>query len=318
MYINPSLEANVIRQVRYLDQNWFERKKAAFVKEVFYKTEKDRIIESWSEISNFFDEESDQQIEEKDEVSIDIDIVKYSWNSYYPGSNLNHEEERESNQIVNDSYRVSRNLIVLIERQIELFTDIRAINTIIIFVRDIVISEMPKMKSQYNSSEYSEALDYFVSKFRFELRNEYSHISKQLRIIGANTLYNELTIEICNKIADFKLRGTRFITSASPINRGEALHNLLTLNSPLISNLNISIEDWFNQDAYYLIYLIDKHFSDSFTITMIENKDALVMKNRQMFKRSGYYDFSSTNLESYLRNRKNQSIDDQMLQIVKS
>ena len=318
MYINPSLETKVIRQLRKLDQNWFVGKKVAFVKEIFYNSEKDRIIESWSEISSFFDEESDQQIEEKDEVSIDIDIVKYSWNSYYPGSNLNHEEEGELNKIVNDSYWVSRALIVLIERQIELFTDIRAINTIIIFVRDIVLSEVIKMKSQYISSEYSNALDYFVSKFRFELRNEYSHVSSQLKILGANTLNNELTVEICKKIVDFKLRNTRFISYSSPIERGEALYNLLSINSPSISNLIIKIEDWFIQDAYYLISLIEKHFPGYFNITSIENKGALVTKSGQKFKRSSYYDFKSKNLDKYIQSHKNESLDDQMLQILKS
>jgi hypothetical protein len=319
MYTNPILEEKVLEQIVRLNQKWFDLKLVNFKSETFINKDKTRIQHNIKQVNSYTGDDFEDIYEEEEEINIDIDFAKYSWNSDFPDSNSRIMGDEQSNNQNMDDFALSSsnicwNLIELIESQIKNFTDCSAINTIIVYVRDIVISEVQKMEELCISEEYKNTLDFFIDKFRDELRINFSHILRQLKIIGSIEYEKELTIEICSKIVEFKIgnNNRKFISSATGQSKGASLLYLLSENPKTDAKIKIYIDDWGNQDVYYLINRLNQIYPEQFKISWIEDKKSLYLKSGNMFERTGFDNFRSNRLSSYLNNSNRAQIEIQL------
>jgi hypothetical protein len=319
MYTNPFLEEKVHEQIFRLDQKWFDLKLANFKSETFINEDKTRIQHNIKWVNSYMGDDFDDIYDEEEEINIDIDFAKYSWNSDFPDSNSRTMGDEQSQDQNMDDFALSSsnicwNLIELINSQIKNFTDCRAINTIIVYVGDIVITEVQKMKELCISDEYKHTLDFFIDKFRNELRINFSHILRQLKIIGSIEFEKELTVEICSKIVEFKLgtNNRKFISSATGESKGASLLYLLSENPKSDSKIKIFIDDWCNQDVYYLINRLNQIYPEQFKISWIEEKKSLYLKSDKLFERTGFDNFRSNKLSSYLNNSNRTQIETQL------
>lgn len=172
------------------------------------------------------------------------------------------------------------------------------------------------MKQDSNDPEYISFLDGFFLRVTQAIHSEFKYISRQIEFKKAySNIERKLTPEICSKIALFKVDGNKLITNVQgPLNdKGQALFQLLTPGSVKTIPIKIRVEDWNNQDVYYLLKRLAEIFTDCTTVADIERKKMLFLKKQKLFVRNLYDKFKSANLDSYcLSNPRKVQIDDQL------
>ena len=165
-----------------LNEEWFKAKKEAFQKEPNYVNERIIIVETLID----FEEEGEEikRIETKNENEIDLN--EYCWNGNFPGSR---EEEMERSEDAH--YKLPQNgnyyalkILSFVKISTEDFIEPKAINSFIVSVIGSVKSKILELLSDKEDREYESSLEYFFLHLRKLISKNYSHIKRQVDLIG--------------------------------------------------------------------------------------------------------------------------------------
>jgi hypothetical protein len=221
--INTTAVQNLVSK---LNPAWFNKKKETFQQEGLYDKVTGKIFEELP-FNEAIQVASDKWRE------VDIDLIKYCWNSFfYGGLSYDLDPETSAAMLPVDSNEIANEIIEVIYRDIEKFTDVYAINAVIEKVIESVTQQARQLQQSTGDKEYTAVLNDFLSKVINEINREFAHIKNQLALKALGGIERKLTAEICSKIAAFKLNGKRLITNVEgPLDEGQALLQVLTPGS---------------------------------------------------------------------------------------
>lgn len=310
-----AMDTSAIRNLlSKLDYDWFKKKSDFFLKEGLYDKERKKILESFEE-TDYVQVDDDKWEDVEREIVVNIDLDKYCWNSFFYGSlsyGMNLDDMPPEFPI--DAKDVADEVVEFINKKVEKFTDVTAINTVIEAAVEAVKNETTNLQKSVPVVEYSKALDYFVINTRKEISAEFQHIKEQLRLNKqSSSIDRKLTPEICTKIANFRLGNKKFITTVEGgLDEGAALLYLLNPKSDKKVGIKIRAEDWKNNDVYYLLSRLSDILTDRISFAAIEKKKTLLLKTGKFFTRSIFDAFKSQKLDAYGSKPDKAAIDEQL------
>jgi hypothetical protein len=177
-------------KVLVLNKEWFDSKKSFFQKEIFYNKEKERIFEiipntTYHQISN------SEVNEISNDIIMDIDLLKYCWDSYFDSSfKFLVYQEMESNGgnasllLPIDSKEVADEIFSEIITFTKGFTDVKATYNFIISVLDGIKENYSILMKENNNDEYEGALDYFFHQLLKSIGSKFVAIQRQIELVS--------------------------------------------------------------------------------------------------------------------------------------
>lgn len=232
-------------------------------------------------------------------------LIEYCWGRYY--SELSESSQTDWIMYEIDAVVISKEVLNHVKLITNKYSNINAINTIIHSTIEAVSVSVLDLKNTNSNQEYHLVLENFHQNTIEIVNKEFKHIDEQFQITdNINTVDRKLTIEICSKIANFKLNNKKLITGVKPDKKeGEILFYLLKSEEKVIPDAYLSIEDWANQDFYYLLQILISSFSDKIILEDIERKNVLHLKHSLPFKANKLSKFRTEKLEFYKETNKN-------------
>lgn len=301
-----------------LNYGWFEEKKIFFLKEGLYNKNNEKVFDTISSSEIIVDEDGNY-IEENYNIVLDIDLPKYSWFSFFYGSYgeqlLKSEEDFNNIGYPIDGEDIADDILRSIYLSILNFTDAKAIHIVIEKVITIINQTINDLKNSSDDEEYKKVLDVFIENSSKKIHDKFLHVTEQIDLLSSSeTLERKINIEVCTKIANFKIKNKKLITSVSgEVTAAEALFYLLNSETEKKSNIRLVVEDWINNDVYYLISRLSEIITDRFSIADIERKKVLYLKTTKLFSRASFDTFRSQKLEIYKVTSPNKSSIDSQL-----
>lgn len=299
-----------------LDYDWFKKKNDFFLKEGLYNDSLKKIHAIITQTESLNIDEGNSEEFEKG-IEVDIDLKQYCWNSFFYGSSaeqtLTSDEEYWFAQFPFDAGDAADAVINFIDEYTKNFTAPLAFDKVITNVKEAVKKTIEDLQSSINDDMYKQILTYIRQNIDDEISEEYNHIKLQIDLIDSSaTDRRHLNEATCSKIANFKLGSKKFITLIKgELNEGAALFNLLNPQSIKIPGVKISVEEWTNQDVYYLISRLPEIFDNKFSIASIERKRVLHLKTNRPFERRLFDSFKSQKAKDYASHPNKTSIDNQ-------
>ena len=301
-----------------LNYDWFGQKKIFFLKEGLYNKNYEKVFDTINYSEIIVDEEGNYR-EENYDIVLDIDLPKYCWYSFFYGSYgeqlLKSEEDFYNLSYPIDGEEIGDDILRCIYSSIANFTDAKAIRIVIEKVITIINQTANDLKNSSDDEEYKKVLDVFIENSSKKINDKFLHVTEQIDLLNSSeTLERKISIEVCSKIANFKINNKKFITSVSgELNVEEALFYLLNSETEKKSKIKLVVEDWINNDVYYLISRLSEIITDKFSIADIERKQGLYLKTGKQFSRIYFDPFKSQKLETYnITSRNKSSIDSQL------
>lgn len=313
--MDTALVKNLVSKLNY---EWFKEKSIFFLKEGLYNEEHGKIYDIITYSESIEDNEANFE-EEIMDIVVDIDLAKYCWDSYFYGSNGEHLLNSESESIYKilpvDAIDISHEILWIINNYIEKFTDVKAIDIIIKKVMETMRGTVSELQKSTNDPSYIKVLNEFVVKSTSKINEDFHHIKQQIELRNSGvTLERNITKEICSKIANFRIGNKKLITSVSgELSMGEAIFYLLNSYGEKKTNIKLRIEDWLNNDVYYLIYRLSQIVTDNISIADIDHKKVLYLRTGKLFLSGTYDSFKSQKLEIYKSTNANKSSIDSQL-----
>lgn len=311
-----TLDTSPIRKLlSKLNHEWFKKKNYFFSREGLYDKAEKKIHASFDEV-DYVQVDDEKWDDVKREIVVDIELNRYCWDSFFYGSmsyGMNSHDMFPEFPI--DSKDVADEIIEFINKKVVKFTDVTAIDAVIRLVVEEIKNEVVKFQQSGYDEEYNKVLDEFFTNTRKEISNEFRHIKEQIRLKkSTDSLDRTLTPEICEKIANFRLGNKKLITSVeSDYSIGDALFDLLGPKSAKKTPIKLRVEDWQNQDVYYLISRLSEILTDRVSIANIERKKTLFLRKGTLFARGTYDKFRTQSLDSYIAiNPNKHTIDAQL------
>ena len=313
------MDITVIRDsILKLNSDWFEEKKIFFLKEGLYNKNYEKVFDTLS-YSEIIVNEEGNYIEENYDIVLDIDLPKYCWYSFFYGSYgeqlLKSEEDFYNLSYPIDGEDIADDILRIIYSSIAKFTDAKAIRIVIEKVITIINQTTNDLKNSSVDGEYKKVLDAFIENSSKKINAKFLHVTEQIDLLNSSeTLERKISLEVCSKITNFKINNKKLITSVSgEVTVDDALFYLLNSNAEKKSNIKLIIEDWINNDVYYLISRLSEIITDKFSIADIERKKVLYLKTGKLFSRTSFDTFRSQKLEIYkITSRNKSSIDSQL------
>ncbi len=301
-----------------LDFEWFNQKKQFFLKEGLFNKGYGKVYDTINYNESIVDEEG-HIIEETTEIVLDIDLTEYCWSGYFYGSTEEQLIRSESSYINHnfpiDGEEIVDDILQVISSSIEKFTDAKAINIVIEQVLSTMKQTISGLIVLTADEEYIQFLQDFIERSLKKIDEKYLHIKNQINLLKANcSLERKISIELCAKIANFKIKNKKFITGVSDgYSVEDMLFYLFNSNAEKRLNVKLTIEDWQNKDAYYLISKLSEIITDNLSIADMERKKVLYLKTGKLFDRTSFDSFKSQKLEIYKTTDLNRALIDNQL-----
>jgi hypothetical protein len=176
-----TIQEQVAALMSQLNYEWFKEKETEFKKEPFYHSETNRITGTIEE-SNYC-EVGDKWVEEKREISFDLDLSKYCWNNNYHYGISSISEETNAFLSL-DACSVASDIVSVLKKYTENFTDSKATHRAILKALDIVASKIQEMKKAHTDVDYNDVLDQFRLSLGGLLGRENRHILEQIDLLS--------------------------------------------------------------------------------------------------------------------------------------
>lgn len=310
----------IIETIKNLNEEWYNSKKSFFILEPCYDERLNKIIIKGE--PQHWEHEDEETGEYKDGLyypdMIEYPLSQYCWISKFEGclafSNIEiiGDVPSEIHNLPVDGVEVCESLMKYYKKFFKTITDHSWI------AKEIIdnlkaIEYAFSIKKDY--SDYDKAKYYILKKYKECILAEYgSHVTLYNKHSN-KSIYRTLSIDVCNRIAEFRLNNKCFITSVDgDITKGAALHNLFSYEMQPNSNIKLYVDDWQKKDVYYLLMKLFELVTDTFNIQEIERKQMLTLKGTQPFKSSAYSIFKSGKYESHYINDKNKAIIDSQVE----
>jgi hypothetical protein len=262
----------------------------------------------WFESKVFFFLTGSALAEAKDiHFNKDVDLAAYCWNNDI-GSMISIEPT---------GYAIANSIVFIINNHIKRYSDVYAIQLIIQKVFEVIDEEAASLIRSGNTN-YKTVLNFFVDNTKTLISQKFSHIKEQVALTKAFAAFDrKLTPEICAKIANFRINNQKLITSVPKgTSEGEALFYLLSSPVGEKSKITLRVDDWINNDVFYLFLKLSENVTDLNTPTEIEAKKALYLKKPTLFTSSAFRTFKSQKLPVYIDKSKHKSLIDTQLRTI--
>lgn len=305
------MSLSVENLVKKLSFEWFKKKNEFFLREGLYNPDLGRIHNSFLERDDVKGGEEETRI-----ITVDVDLNRYCWSCIFYGSDAARQFDDEtlfnSNYYPIDSHDISTDIVTLIHKSTEKFIDIEAIDVFIKNVAQEAAQTIDRLKTTSTDSNYINALSDFLVKLREVLNDEFSHIKRQIKLKRSqNGVDRKLTVQICSRLANFRLNNKLFITNVDgPLDKANALLYLLSPTKDRLPNVKIWVEDWAKRDVYYLLSKLQDVVSPRFSMASIDGKNALRLKDNGLFDQGNYKKFKSADLPKYEAKNPNKAVID--------
>ena len=298
-----------------LDNKWFNQKKLFFLKEGLYNKDYGKVYDTIS-YNELIEDVEGNFMEETTEIVLDIELPEYCWSGYFYGCAeeqfIRSENDYLTHNLPINGEELVDDILQVIYSSIDKFTDAKAINIVIEMAISTIKKSIHELLSIAVDEEYKVVLNNFLDKSSNKIHQKFIHIDQQILLLDSNqTFERKMNKEVCLKIANFKIKNKKLITSVSGgCSIEDALFYLFNSNAEKICNVKLTIEDWLNKDVYYLISKLSDTITDNFYIAEIERKKVLHLKTGKLFERNSYDNFKSQKLEIYKTADPNRSLID--------
>lgn len=312
----------IVAQIFNMNYNWFKNQEVRFKNESHYNEDRKKIYN----ITPHNEYDGKGKVIGTFEEIIDIDFLEYCFDSYFNWSAK--QLFLLTNDIdywYDDGIDFVNAIIRIIKIDIAKFTDVQVIDAYIKEVNNLVLTTIINLKESNSETNYIQYLDDFVLEKNAIFAIEFEHITTQFEIKlklqkSNSTIDRILTYAICQKIAEFKIKNKRLVTSVVPAEQDNAqvLLFLLTNTGEVQPKTRFLIEDWAVQDFYYLLILILESFSNISSVSQIEKNKGFQLKTEKFFASNSFYKFKSDNRSAYIdRNESRLLVDDLMYPFLK-
>ena len=241
------MDTTVRDLVLKLDNKWFNQKKRFFLKEGLYNKDYGKVYHTIN-YSEIIEDEEGNFIDENREIVLNIDLIEYCWSGYFYGSAeeqlIKSEYEYINQNFPIDGEEIVDDILQVIILSIEKFTDAKAINIVIEKAISTIKQSINELLSIAVDEEYKEVLNNFLDKSSNKIHQKFLHIIQQISLLKANeTFERKMNKEVCLKIANFKIKNKKLITSVSGrCSIEDALFYLFNSNAEKICNVKLLIE----------------------------------------------------------------------------
>jgi hypothetical protein len=288
---------NIKKIINQVNHDWFQAKLNSFKREGLYHN-KDNVIYPAEHELDYDDLQKPAK-----HAPEEIPLERYCWNAKYNGSDAYTCFIHMGNQnpFPMDAQAIVDQIIHLIEAGTHKFTDLQVIKQVIDDVLLEVEIELGILKQGSKDSEYLHILNTVERGIRHEVWKEYQHIARQLEIINKKRMDKQLTLSMCERIAEITLPKGRLIRSISgeQVSLGEALLYAINPHRIPTRNLRVYCDGWNKQDVYFLLYKVRQSLSTGLNFQLIQDRNSLRLKNADRFYRDAYAKFSSGVANTY-------------------
>lgn len=310
----------IIETIKNLNEDWYNSKKSFFILEPCYDKKLKKIIIKGNPVHW---EHEDEETGKYNEGLYYPDMIKYPlsqyiWISKFEGclafNNIEIIDDfpSEIHNLPIDGAEVSESLMKYYKSFFKSITDHSLIaKEVIANLKDIAFAfEITKDSSDFDKTKHD--------IFRSIYNKVYDVYGSHIILFNSHTkksIDRLLTIDICNKIANFKIKNKRLITSVVPAEQDKAAILLFLLTDVYKgeSNSKIYIEDWGIQDFYYLLSLIKDSFSNINTLSQIDENEGFVLKRKKFFKSNSFSKFKSDKQSVFKNTSETPSLIDELM-----
>jgi|GEM_PF-5449646 len=171
------LTDSVQQLVLQLNANWFNAKRAEFIKEPFYSKDEDRIYETAP-------------------ISVDMDIISYCWNGHYPGGSYSHEEEEVGPLPVNAS-TIAEKIVLAIDAATHMLPNDAVKDGNIMEAMKAVRDALEQMQAENIDDVHTDVLDNFLTRLSQKVTAKWRYLKQAIDAYNAHRhmLYLDLKLD---------------------------------------------------------------------------------------------------------------------------
>ena len=153
-----ALSDSVKQLVLQLNRNWFDDKKAEFIREPFYNKIEERIYET-------------------EPFRVDKDIIAYCWNGYYPAGSYAHEENEP---LPVNASEVADKIVLAIDEATRMLPNDEVKDGNIMDAMQAVRDVLELLQAEGLDDAHADVLDYFLTGLRRKVTSKWRYLKQAI------------------------------------------------------------------------------------------------------------------------------------------
>jgi len=289
------MDTSVIKDLIFnLNNKWFEDKKSFFELEMMIWLNKNEEMEDLGDYS----------------------FINYCWHSVIENYIPNNEEKYkpEHLKLAVDAEDIAHKIVSLIDKEIQKKSHIsikyNIISTSIVSIKSIVRN----LIDTSTNDQHKVVLGNFLINIENIINKKFSEIKVEADELSQLIQDDrKLTIEMCTKIANFKLGKRKLVTHVrmkktkvkltekDGLTEGEALFEIFNPEDTDLPQTDVFMESWNTSDIYLLLNELESFFYGVFSLKIVDEKFSLLYEESDYFVLANFRSWHSQKKETYLK-----------------